>query len=419
MNVLLLGSGGREHALADSICKSMKLGAFYIAPGNAGTARLGENVDLNISDNSVVIDFILEKKINLVVVGPEDPLVNGIYDAIKDDSRTAQVAVFGPSKAAAQLEGSKSFAKEFMQRHQIPTASYLKITNENIQEGIQFLESLQAPYVLKADGLAAGKGVIIPETLEEAKAGLSEMLGGQFGAASAEVVIEEYMPGKELSVFVLTDGNSYKILPTAQDYKRIGEGNTGPNTGGMGCISPVPHADEAFMKTVENEVVIPTVEGLKKDGLAYHGVIYCGLMRVGDQAKVVEYNVRFGDPECELLLPRMKSDFLMLCKSIDEGSLDQYNLQMSENAAATVILASGGYPGSYPKGKEIIFKDRFEAQAFFAGVTVSDNKLVTSGGRVIAVTAQAETIKDALNKAYSAVDLIEFEGKTYRTDIGS
>jgi phosphoribosylamine---glycine ligase len=420
MNILLLGSGGREHAFAKQLLKSPIIEKLFIAPGNAGTAKEGFNIPVSVTDFDAIKKFVGEFNIEMVVVGPEDPLVNGIVDYFRANDELKNVPVIGPGKDGAKLEGSKDFAKLFMQRYGIPTAAYKTFTRININEGYKFLETLQPPYVLKADGLAGGKGVVIPETLQEAKDTLKEMLEDQkFGSASAKVVIEEFLKGIELSVFVLTDGNSYKILPAAKDYKRIGEGDTGLNTGGMGAVSPVPFADEAFMNKVEERIVKPTVEGLKKDDITYKGFIFIGLMNVGGDPYVIEYNVRMGDPETEVVLPRIKTDLLTLLINVDKGRLNEVELEIDPQAATTVMMVAGGYPEAYEKGKEITGLDEVVGSiAYHAGTSEKDEKILTNGGRVIAVTSMAANIKDALAMSYSNVEKINYSGKYYRKDIG-
>jgi len=419
MKVLVLGSGGREHAFAWKIAQSNKLEKLYVAPGNAGTAEIAENVNINPNDFEKVKSFVLDKEINMVIVGPEDPLVNGIHDFFLEDAELSKIAVIGPEKAAAQMEGSKDFAKDFMARHQIPTAQYKSITSENLEEGYQFLESLKAPYVLKADGLAAGKGVLIIDNLDEAKQSLKEMIGGMFGAASATVVIEEFLSGIELSVFVLTDGKNYKVLAEAKDYKRIGEGDTGLNTGGMGAISPVHFANEEFMTKVEERIIKPTIEGFQKDKTPFVGFVFIGLMKVENDPFVIEYNVRMGDPETEVVLPRIKSDFLDLMVAVADKKLEQFELELDERTVSTVMLVSGGYPEAYEKGKVISGLDQVsESIVFHAGTTNNNNEVVTNGGRVIAVSSYGENLANALEKSFSNAEKIQFEGKYYRKDIG-
>jgi phosphoribosylamine--glycine ligase len=419
MKVLLIGSGGREHALAHQISKSNMLTQLYIAPGNAGTGNSGENITLNASDFSEVADFVEKNNIDLVVVGPEDPLVKGITNYLKENPGTSSVPVIGPSLEGAMLEGSKEFAKEFMFRHDIPTAGYKSITNDTLGIGYEFLEELKPPYVLKADGLAAGKGVLIIDELEEAKIQLEAMLNGKFGEASKTVVIEEHLSGIELSVFVLTDGDSYIILPEAKDYKRIGEGDTGLNTGGMGAVSPVPFADQAFLKKVEDRIVKPTVNGLKKDQIDYKGFIFIGLMNEQGDPKVIEYNVRMGDPESQVVLPRIKTDLLQLLDSAAKQKLNERRIEIDDRTATTVVTVSGGYPEDYNKGLEIKGLDRIkESIVFHAGTAVKENKIVTSGGRVLAVTSFGENIHEALKKSYASIEEVHYERKYFRKDIG-
>ena len=420
MNVLILGSGGREHAFAWKIAKSSSCNNLFIAPGNAGTAEVGSNVEIGVNDFESIKKFVLSEGIEIVVVGPEDPLVNGIYDFFQEEEELQNISLIGPSKEGARLEGSKEFAKEFMIRHEIPTAKYQAFTKDNLEEGYAFLESLDAPYVLKADGLAAGKGVLILDNLQEAKDELKAMVADEkFGKASSTVVIEEFLSGIELSVFVLTDGDSYKILPSAKDYKRIGEGDTGLNTGGMGAISPVPFADRFYIEKVEREIVKPTVEGLKKDGITYKGFIFIGLINVKGQPKVIEYNVRMGDPETEVVIPRIKSDLLNLLKGIDDGTFSEKDLNINEQAATTVMLVSGGYPEAYEKGKEIKGVESVEESiVFHAGTKMENEILKTNGGRVIALTSFGENIENALTKSFESAEKISFKGKYYRKDIG-
>jgi len=420
MNVLILGSGGREHAFAWKIAKSSSCNNLFIAPGNAGTAEVGSNVEIGVNDFESIKKFVLSEGIEIVVVGPEDPLVNGIYDFFQEEEELQNISLIGPSKEGARLEGSKEFAKEFMIRHEIPTAKYKAFTKDNLEEGYTFLESLDAPYVLKADGLAAGKGVLILDNIQEAKDELKAMVADEkFGKASSTVVIEEFLSGIELSVFVLTDGDSYKILPSAKDYKRIGEGDTGLNTGGMGAISPVPFADRFYIEKVEREIVKPTIEGLKKDGITYKGFIFIGLINVKGQPKVIEYNVRMGDPETEVVIPRIKSDLLNLLKGIDDGTFSEKDLNINEQAATTVMLVSGGYPEAYEKGKAISgTEDIKESIVFHAGTKNENEQLRTSGGRVIALTSFGENIEEALTKSFASAEKISFKGKYYRKDIG-
>jgi phosphoribosylamine--glycine ligase len=420
-NVLLLGSGGREHTLAWKIAQSQLLNQLYIAPGNAGTSHSGTNVNLNLSDFDSIKQFALDMKIDMIIVGPEQPLVDGIYDYFKGNEATKNVTIVGMSKEAAQLEGSKNYAKAFMQRNKIPTAAFGCYTSKNIEEGYQFLDSLKAPYVLKADGLAAGKGVLIINDLNEAKASLKEILiDNKFGEAGNQVVIEEFLQGIELSVFVLTDGIDYLILPEAKDYKRIGEGDTGLNTGGMGSISPVPFADQAFMKKVEDRIIIPTVEGLNKEGLAYNGFVFIGLMNVNGDPMVIEYNVRMGDPETESVIPRIKSDLLEVLIQMGNHKIGKTQLDIDPRFAASVMLVSGGYPEVYQKGKTILGLDKINKSiAFHAGTSqVETGEIVSAGGRVLAITSYGNTLQEALDKSYESAKLIKFEGVYYRTDLG-
>lgn len=420
MNILVLGSGGREHTFAWKITQSPLCDALYVAPGNSGTSQIATNLQIGVTDFKAIKTAVLEYKIELVVVGPEDPLVQGIHDFFINDSALKHVKVIGPQKAAAELEGSKEFAKAFMTRHNIPTAAYQSFTAKNLEEGYAFLETLNAPYVLKADGLAAGKGVLIINDLEEAKAELKEMLiDSKFGNASNKVVIEEFLDGIELSCFVLTDGKDYKILPTAKDYKRIGEGDTGLNTGGMGAISPVPFATDEFLSKIENQIVKPTIEGLQKDNLPYVGFVFIGLIKVGEDPKVIEYNVRMGDPETEVVLPRLKTDLVKVLSAMANGTLSHIDLEIDKRAATTIMLVSGGYPEAYEKGKEIFGLETVtDTIPFHAGAQVKDDKIVTSGGRVMALTSFGETYKEAIKKSYQTIDKLCFDKMYYRRDIG-
>lgn len=419
MNVLILGSGGREHAFAWRMRISKHLNNLFIAPGNAGTAMLGTNIPISPTDFQALKLFCLNNDVDMIVVGPEVPLVRGVYDFFRDDEDICHIAVIGPSQEGAQLEGSKDFAKGFMSRHNIPTAQYKTIKLGNIEDGNRFLESLQPPYVLKADGLAAGKGVLIINDINEAKRLLWEMLNGMFGVASNKVVIEEFLKGIECSVFVLTDGKSYKILPVAKDYKRIGEGDTGLNTGGMGAVSPVSFANAEFMEKVERQIVLPTVNGIRKEKIDYKGFIFLGLINVDGEPKVIEYNVRMGDPETEVVLPLVKSDLLDLFIGVFTETLESKTLEIDDRFAATVMMVSGGYPGNYEKGKVISgIKQIKDSIVFHAGTLLNDDNVVTSGGRVLAVTSYGQTMNDALENSYKNIEKISFENSYYRRDIG-
>jgi phosphoribosylamine--glycine ligase len=420
MNILILGSGGREHAFALKLSESNKVNQLFVAPGNAGTSQIAINININLTDFASVKETVLKNNIKMVVVGPEAPLVEGVHDFFLADDELKNISIIGPKKDGALLEGSKDFSKIFMEKHNIPTARYQSFTKENLLEGFIFLETLNAPYVLKADGLAAGKGVLILDSIDEAKKELEEMVSNQkFGEASSTVVIEEFLDGIELSVFVLTDGKSYKILPSAKDYKRIGEGDKGLNTGGMGAISPVPFASEEFLQKVEERVVIPTVNGLQKDGIDYRGFIFIGLMNVDGNPQVIEYNVRMGDPETEAVLPRIESDLFDLFEGVANQNLHEKSFSVTKKTATTVMLVSGGYPEAYEKGKEISgFESVEDSIVFHAGTTIKNNAVVTSGGRVMAITSFGDTIEEALEKSYESIEKISFDKMNYRKDIG-
>lgn len=420
MTILLLGSGGREHALAWKMLQSSHCSKLFVAPGNAGTAAIATNVAINLNDFEAVKNLVLAEKIGMVVVGPEDPLVNGVYDFFKNDADLKGIPVIGPSKHGAQLEGSKEFAKEFLVKHNIPTAAYDSFTKDTVEKGCEFLTTLQPPYVLKADGLAAGKGVLILNDLAEAQQELRNMLvDAKFGDASSKVVIEEFLDGIELSCFVLTDGKNYKILPTAKDYKRIGEGDTGLNTGGMGAVSPVPFADAEFMQKIEERVVKPTVLGLQKDNIEYKGFVFIGLIKVGNDPFVIEYNVRMGDPETEVVMPRLKSDLVEIFQAIATQTLDKVNFEIDPRSATTIMVVSGGYPEEYEKGKVISGLENVKGSiAFHAGTALKDGQVVSNGGRVIAVTSYGENFKEAIAKSYENIEKIKFDDMYYRKDIG-
>ena len=420
MNILILGNGGREHALAWKISKSSSCNKLFIAPGNAGTQLVGQNIDISVTDFKSIKKFVISEEISMVVVGPEDPLVKGIFDFFQSDKNLNHISIIGPSQKGAMLEGSKKFAKEFMIRNGIPTAKYQSFNKKNIKEGCDFLETLNPPYVLKADGLAAGKGVLIIDNIKKAKEELHLMLlKSKFGNASSTVIIEEFLDGLELSVFIITNGDSYKILPSAKDYKRIGEGDTGLNTGGMGAISPVPFIDRFFMEKINQEIIKPSIEGLKKENIQYQGFLFIGLIKVGSEPKVIEYNVRMGDPETEVVIPRIKSDLLNLFKGIGDGTFSEKDLDISEDVAATVMLVSDGYPEKYKKGHAITnFKNCEKSILFHAGTKQEDGVTKTNGGRVMAITSYGKSIEDALVKSYETAEKINFEGKSYRRDIG-
>ena len=420
MTILLLGSGGREHALAWKMLQSTKCSKLFVAPGNAGTSAIAKNVALNITDFEAIKAFAIQEKVDLVVVGPEDPLVLGIYDFFKSDAGLNHIPVIGPSKVGAQLEGSKEFAKEFLVKNNIPTAAYASFTKETVEKGCEFLETLQPPFVLKADGLAAGKGVLIIQDLEEAKTELRNMLLHQkFGSASAKVVIEEFLDGIELSCFVLTDGKNYKILPTAKDYKRIGEGDTGLNTGGMGAVSPVPFADAILLEKIETRIVKPTIAGLQKDNIEYKGFVFIGLINVKGEPIVIEYNVRMGDPETEVVIPRLKSDLVELFQAVANQTLDQVSLEIDERSATTIMVVSGGYPEDYDKGFEITGLEKIQDSiAFHAGTKLKNDKVVTNGGRVIAITSFGDNFQEAIKKSYQNIEKLHFDKMYYRKDIG-
>lgn len=419
MKVLILGSGGREHALAWKVARSPLLTELFIAPGNAGTREQGTNVNIDIGNFKAIGEFVINQKIDMVVVGPEAPLVAGIYDYFREDKTLKKIPVIGPSRNGAMLEGSKKFAKEFMIRNNIPTAKFLNVTLDDYEQGLDFLQTMEAPFVLKADGLAAGKGVLICETFQEAEQELKTMLLGKFGDSSKNVVIEEFLSGIEISVFILTDGESYLIFPEAKDYKRIGEGDTGLNTGGMGAVSPVPFADKVFLKKVEQKIIKPTINGLKKENIDYKGFLYFGLMNVIGNPYVIEYNVRMGDPEAEVVIPRVNCDLLDCFKAVAAKKLKKIKMDIDPRVVTTVILASGGYPGDYQKGKEIRNLDKVKnSMVFHSGTSVSDGRIVTNGGRVLAVTSYGTDMLEALARSYRNADIIDFEGKTCRRDIG-
>ncbi|NAS31638.1 phosphoribosylamine--glycine ligase [Flavobacteriaceae bacterium R38] len=420
MNILVLGSGGREHTLTWKVAQSEKTEKLFVAPGNAGTSQIATNVNIGVTDFEAIKKLVIEEAINMVIVGPEDPLVKGVYDFFLNDETLKNVIVIGPDKAAAQLEGSKEFAKEFMSRHNIPTAAYQSFTKDSVEEGYAFLETLEAPYVLKADGLAAGKGVLILNDLQEAKDELHNMLvDSKFGEASTKVVIEEFLSGIELSCFVLTDGKDYLTLPTAKDYKRIGEGDVGLNTGGMGAISPVPFADEVFIKKIEDRIIKPTINGFQKDKMTYKGFVFIGLIKVNEDPYVIEYNVRMGDPETEVVIPRIKNDLVPLFEAVGNQTLGEKTLNIDERAATTVMLVSGGYPEAYEKGKEINgLENVHDSLVFHAGTKLEDKKVVTNGGRVIAITSYDEDFNEAIKKSYQNIEKLSFDKMYYRKDIG-
>jgi phosphoribosylamine--glycine ligase len=420
MNILLLGSGGREHAFAWKMIQSPLCDTLFVAPGNAGTAQIAKNIDISATDFDAIKALVIKENIKMVVVGPEDPLVKGIYDFFLNDQEIKDIPVIGPSKIGATLEGSKEFAKEFLIKHKIPTAAYDSFTAATVEKGCKFLETLQPPYVLKADGLAAGKGVLIIQDLAEAQSELRNMLVGQkFGAASSKVVIEEFLDGIELSCFVLTDGKSYKILPTAKDYKRIGEGDTGLNTGGMGAVSPVPYVDAVLMEKIETRIVKPTIEGFQKDGIAYKGFVFIGLINVNNEPIVIEYNVRMGDPETEVVVPRLKSDLVELFLAVANEKLDEFNLEVDERSATTVMMVSGGYPEDFEKGKIITGLETVtDSIVFHAGTKLDNGNVVSNGGRVMAITSYGDNFQEALNKSYKNVNQIHFEKMNFRKDIG-
>ncbi|WP_264566082.1 phosphoribosylamine--glycine ligase [Flavobacterium sp. N3904] len=420
MNILLLGSGGREHAFAWKMIQSPLCDTLFVAPGNAGTAQIAKNIDISATDFDAIKELVIKENIEMVVVGPEDPLVKGIYDFFLNDQELKDIPVIGPSKIGATLEGSKEFAKEFLMKHRIPTAAYDSFTAETVEKGCRFLETLQSPYVLKADGLAAGKGVLIIQDLAEAQSELRNMLVHQkFGAASSKVVIEEFLDGIELSCFVLTDGKSYKILPTAKDYKRIGEGDTGLNTGGMGAVSPVPYVDAVLMEKIETRIVKPTIEGFQKDGIPYKGFVFIGLINVNNEPIVIEYNVRMGDPETEVVVPRLKSDLVELFLAVANEKLDEFNLEIDERSATTVMIVSGGYPEDFEKGKVITgLENVTDSIVFHAGTKLENGNVVSNGGRVMAITSYGDNFQEALDKSYKNVNQLHFDNMNFRKDIG-